>query len=263
MAVGNNWGNDVTNSLSGHSYTWRNLSVYNYSQTDTTFTVSLKVKFYGAYGSSSNLHFSAGNFSAKINIAGVQVASFVSSSDKNLYGGEANAWQVIDYSHTYSRTHSAQSLAVYTECKGVSPSNWKGTSYIGGSTIVISIPARTSYAVTYDANGGEGTVADDTKWYDETLTLSDGTGLTRDHYTLKGWNTASDGTGTHYDLGAEYTGNEAVALYAEWELNAVLGDAKVSGEWKQGMLYAKVDGEWVIPHTGFVKVNNEWIEITT
>lgn len=79
----------------------------------------------------------------------------------------------------------------------------------------ISIPALTSYNVTYNANGGSGAPATQKKYYGQTLTLSS-TKPTRTNYVFKNWNTASGGTGTTYNPGASYTANAALTLYAQW-----------------------------------------------
>lgn len=78
-----------------------------------------------------------------------------------------------------------------------------------------------TYAVTYNSNGGSGTIADDTKTYAVNMTLSDGTGFTRTNHSLVKWNTAADGSGTDYALGATYTGNAALDLYAQWHLDYI------------------------------------------
>lgn len=255
------YGNNVSNTYSGTTYTWKNLTDYTYTETATTFTVTFKVKFYLVGGQSTQIGLSRGNFSAFLNIDGTEVSSFVSTADHTLKGGEANAWEVISYSQTYTKTHSAQTKTVATQCKGVAPSNWKGTSDIAVGTITITIPAQTSYAVTYNNNGGTGTIANGTKWYGESLTLSDGTGFTRNNHDLVGWNTAANGSGTHYALGGTYTANAAVTLYAEWVLSAVTGYARVSGSIKTGIFYARVNGNIVTPHLGYVKVGGVWEQI--
>ena len=74
----------------------------------------------------------------------------------------------------------------------------------------------TKYTVTYDANGGSGSVpvAQDKQQGDD-LMLSNST-LTLSGFAQTGWNTNSEGTGTHYDLGGTYTADADVTLYAEW-----------------------------------------------
>ena len=75
----------------------------------------------------------------------------------------------------------------------------------------------TKYTVTYHVNGGSGSVpAAQDKQQGDDMMLSNST-LTRDGFAHTGWNTNSDGTGTHYDLGGTYTADADVTLYAEWD----------------------------------------------
>lgn len=94
--------------------------------------------------------------------------------------------------------------------------SWSG-SYAGTRTAsgTTNSRAKTSYTVSYNANGGSGAPSAQTKWYNESLTLSS-TNPTRTGYTFAGWNTNSSGTGTNYSAGGAYTGNAAVTLYAKW-----------------------------------------------
>ena len=84
----------------------------------------------------------------------------------------------------------------------------------------VNVPAWTSYKVSYNANGGSGVPSSQTKWKDQTLTLSS-TKPTRTGYTFSKWNTKSDGSGTSYSSGASYTANSAATLYAIWTENAL------------------------------------------
>lgn len=71
------------------------------------------------------------------------------------------------------------------------------------------------YTVLYNANGGSGAPANQTKTYGVDLTLSS-TKPTRTGYTFSKWNTKADGKGTNYNSGAKYTGNANLTLYAVW-----------------------------------------------
>ncbi|MCX6879950.1 MAG: SBBP repeat-containing protein [Verrucomicrobia bacterium] len=78
---------------------------------------------------------------------------------------------------------------------------------------------RSFYSVTYAANGANSGTAPDaqTKTQGIGLTLASNTGsLARTNYTIAGWNTAADGSGTSYGLGATYSTDAALALYAKW-----------------------------------------------
>ena len=74
--------------------------------------------------------------------------------------------------------------------------------------------------VHYDANGGSGAPADQTKTYGKDLTLSS-TKPTRGGHTFLSWNTKADGTGDTYQPGATYTHDQdggTVTMYAKWRV---------------------------------------------
>ena len=75
-----------------------------------------------------------------------------------------------------------------------------------------------NYTISFNANGGSGSVASQTKFEDTDITLPSN-GFTRDGYTFAGWNTQADGNGTSYAAGATYSANAAVTLYAQWTCN--------------------------------------------
>lgn len=89
---------------------------------------------------------------------------------------------------------------------------YKGKSYLSTSA---SISAKTHYTVAYNANGGSGAPASQTKWYGTTLKLSS-TKPTRGGYSFKNWNTAAGGGGTAYSPSGSYTANAGATLYAQW-----------------------------------------------
>ena len=118
---------------------------------------------------------------------------------------------------TYTKTRSTQTIYYHLYTDANFGTYYNGWSTLGAQTwtFTMTIPAKASYAVTFNANGGSGAPSSQTKWYDESLTLST-TKPTRTNYVFKNWNTKSDGTGTAYSSGASYTGNSALALYAQW-----------------------------------------------
>lgn len=115
-------------------------------------------------------------------------------------------------SWTVNKTHSSQKVYGYSDIQG------KAGVYSGQeskASAYVTLGAKTSYAVKYNANGGSGAPSAQTKWHGETLKLQSGT-PTRTGYNFSGWNTKADGSGTSYAAGANYTGNAAVTLYAKW-----------------------------------------------
>ena len=91
-------------------------------------------------------------------------------------------------------------------------STYGGTKTASGS---ISVGAKTSYKISYNANGGSGAPSAQTKWHGTDIKLST-TKPSRTGYTFSKWNTNASGTGTSYNSGATYTANAATTLYAVW-----------------------------------------------
>lgn len=97
--------------------------------------------------------------------------------------------------------------------------NYKGT--ISASSL-ITIPAKTSYTVTYNANGGSGTPPADTKWYGTALNLNFSTIPTRTGYTFLGYSTSSTATSATWNSSSKsYTYNSGATLYAVWSENSI------------------------------------------
>ncbi len=86
------------------------------------------------------------------------------------------------------------------------------SSYTG----TISFSATGKYTVTYNANGGSGAPANQTKTHGTTLTLSTAA-PSRSGYTFKGWATSSTATSATYQPGGTYSSNANITLYAVWE----------------------------------------------
>ena len=75
-----------------------------------------------------------------------------------------------------------------------------------------------TYTITYNANGGSGAPASQTKTYGVDLTLTEEI-PTRTGYDFQGWATTSYGS-VAYAPGATYTNNSNVTLYAVWAIQA-------------------------------------------
>lgn len=85
-------------------------------------------------------------------------------------------------------------------------------------------PTPTTYTVSFDANGGEGTMAAQifTKGKKQALTANT---FTKTDYVFSGWNTEADGSGSTYSDGQLITVENNMTLYAQWEDENVPADA--------------------------------------
>lgn len=73
-----------------------------------------------------------------------------------------------------------------------------------------------SYTVSYNANGGIGSISSQTKIEDEPMTLTTKT-PTKTGHIFKGWASSKNATEAQYQAGGTYTKNAKITLYAVWE----------------------------------------------
>ena len=106
-----------------------------------------------------------------------------------------------------------------TKADGTGTSYNPGATYTANAAVTLyAIWSAITYTVSYNANGGSGAPANQTKTYGSPLVLTEDI-PTRTNYTFVKWNTASDGTGTDYAPGGTYNANAALTLYAIWVLS--------------------------------------------
>ena len=206
----------------------------------TTYPTYITVSGYSylAVHKSRTSIFGTASFSnGAVSVGGVSVASGKSASVSSPASASGSPSAAVSRSFTFTRNvtrgHSATTVALAASATVKTGGTGCDGSASRSNSVNISVPARPSYTVSYNANGGtNGISAAQTKWHDETLTLQrdsaagykkvvSSPGQPTKVYTLKAWNTKADGTGTQYALGGSYTGNAAVTLYAVWELKYV------------------------------------------
>lgn len=143
-----------------------------------------------------------------------------------------------------------------------------GQAYGSDANITLyAVWKANTWTVKYNANGGSGAPADQTKTYGQTLKLSS-TKPTRLDYNFKGWATskanADKGT-VSYAAGANYTANAAITLYAVWELayvrprisNLTISRCDSAGNISESGTYLRYDFKWATDLTG-VYIQCQW-----
>ena len=73
----------------------------------------------------------------------------------------------------------------------------------------------TAYKITFNTNGGTGTMTSQSGNYNSKVQLNENK-FTRSGYSFAGWNTKKDGTGTSYSNKATITITGNIILYAKW-----------------------------------------------
>ena len=89
------------------------------------------------------------------------------------------------------------------------------------AVLALTVAAKPSHTVSFNANGGSGAPGNVTKWWGESLTIPN-TKPTRANYTFLGWSETADGT-VQYQPGQSYVGTSYsnYTLYAVWKLNSL------------------------------------------
>ena len=79
-----------------------------------------------------------------------------------------------------------------------------------------------TYVVTFDSNGGTGTMKEQKfdEGVEQALTMN---AFTREGYSFSKWNTVKDGSGTSYTDGQKITATADMTLYAQWTDNSSSG----------------------------------------
>lgn len=197
-------------------------------------------------------------------------AETTGSSSTYLNG---NSYMFNTYTREYSKAASTQSVMCYGQVRNTYTSSWAGPSDARGS---VTIPALSTYTVSYDGNAPSGATADVTglpssqaKVKGQTLTLATATPSLA-NYVFTGWNTAADGTGTAYATGGAYSTDAALKLYAQWTpaqiaptvtLTAFRSDQNGADK-PNGTEYIRVSAAWSLDQTGGANTTATTVDFT-
>ena len=101
----------------------------------------------------------------------------------------------------------------------VYPRDLESGKRIGDSKVILYVTVNANsiqtFTITYNANGGTGAPAAQTKTHGTALTLST-TKPTRDGYTFLGWAESKTATSAQYQPGGQFTKDADTTLYAVW-----------------------------------------------
>lgn len=187
---------------------WRAYMTY----TVTTTPTQVKVSITSGLNIPNDGYKSGRSFTCTISGTGQTTVSGSISSASRV-GVLTKAIKSVTY--TWNRASTAQTKTIKTVLKG------GGESTTSSCSASISIPALAPATITFNANGGSGTVPSAISTYVGVANTIPSNSLTRIGYTFNGWNTASDGSGTAYATGSTITPTGDVTLYAQWKTTYV------------------------------------------
>ena len=212
MATDTRHGALVTNYYNGGNYSWR------CRQTVTTTVTNETVKIVSTIAMlpSDDLHFYENDVQAGLFYDGKRIVYSTTSPDHYVKSGVA--WnRITSHTVTYTRYHTASSHKIHGSIQVIGGA-WEGLSTLSSAPLTVTIPAKPSYTITYNANGGSGAPGKGTKWYNEAFTVSS-TKPTRTGYTFVNWKIKE--TGNTVGAGGTITANSNsnYTLEAQWRIN--------------------------------------------
>ena len=131
----------------------------------------------------------------------------------------------VQLSYKVKLTNSSTTAGTYevptNEYAKLTPKDSNG---VVGQTVEFDIPkviyTISEHSMSYDANGGMGTMSAETGVAGKIVTVAQNE-FTRNNYTFTGWNTQADGKGTAYKPGDSFTlTDKDTVLYAQWSKNS-------------------------------------------
>lgn len=149
-----------------------------------------------------------------------RITSIVITTTSTTYASAAVGGNLTILSGTGNVSGSASGTIATITVTGsnVKSIRLKPSAQTRWSNIVINYETVGS-TVIFNANGGTGTMANQTASTSTALTANT---FTRAGYTFSGWNTAADGSGTSYANSANYPFTASTTLYAQWTPNNYL-----------------------------------------
>lgn len=220
---------DYSNIVSGTQYyigATTGGSDYYLSVDGSTLTQSIAGTAVTSKDSATPLEFSGSGTSWTIQFDSGYYLSLKSSKDNGKV-------QVVENAATFTASNQSGKIRLTINGYSVQKNN-SGTqfgSYANTQTDIWLEPVSggstsTTYTVTYDSNGGSGTMTDPNSPYNAGASVSvlNNTFTYSDH-TFSKWNTAADGSGTNYKGGDTFTINANTTLYAQWTQNSTGGSS--------------------------------------
>ena len=156
--------------------------------------------------------------------SGGTLAYIASKSGQNFVAdGQQHSGYVTMPAYSAIPARSGYTLKGYSMSSGATTPSlfpgddlwWSESGNWSHSFTVYCVWEASSFTVSYNATGGTGEPADQSKTTGVDLTLSS-TVPTWTGHTFSEWNTAADGRGTSYSPGGTYATDADVVLYAIW-----------------------------------------------
>ena len=224
------------------------LTVTEKSSTSTVSTLEWKLEYVAhGYAASTSVN---KDYTAVVN------GKTVASGNYNI-NGRTGTSTIKSGTIDISKTTSKQTINF--SCSMAFNLYW-GSTYSGerSASGSISVAAKTSYTVAYNANGGSGAPGKQTKWAGTDITLSN-TKPTLAGHVFQGWSSTKNGS-VSYSAGSKYTANASITLYAVWKANTYTVTYNANGgNWAPGQQTKTYGKDLTLSNTKATRTNYTFV----
>ena len=237
----------------------------NRRQGDYTVSYSARLRSDSSYTSGSR---SSGSGSHTVGSLASHTVSYNANGGSGAPGNQTKWYGSTLTLSSTKPTRTGYTFQGWATSAGGGVAYQPGQAYGNDANITLyAVWKANTWTVKYNANGGSGAPADQTKTYGQTLKLSTSKPIRTD-YNFMGWATskanADKGTVT-YAAGANYTANAGITLYAVWELayvrpritNLTISRCDSAGNISESGTYLRYDFNWATDLTG-VYIQCQW-----
>lgn len=229
-----NWNNGQTSDIKAN-YTSHTSWVHNNTTGSTDLSnINRQAKVVAMLSTGGNYAATA-NANCTATVSGYTVEkgkSTATSKSASTSGSANNASISAAYGSTITYTATAGTGYTFEGFATKNSTTLPATTYASGKTATASGYDKKNhttyyayfkanqYTVKFDANGGTGSMSDQSHTYSLSQALT-ANAFTRIGYTFEGWNTQADGIGTSYTdkqsvINLSSTDGETITLYAQW-----------------------------------------------
>lgn len=178
--------------------------------------------------------------------------SQVSLYDDN--GGIAQQWAIVQDGAGYNLISRCNGYALELSSGDTTSGTYINVSPKSSNNYQRWSFAQATHTVSYDVNGGTGTIAEQVKYYNTPLVLSDSI-PTRDGHEFSGWGISASATTPAYQPGSQYTLDADITLYALWDV----AGAVAQGTCGDSITWLLDDaGKLTISGTGSMQGDHAW-----
>ena len=208
LTISHTFATDVTISVAND--TWTSTGTSGTGGTTSVTKSGITVSSTKGYkdGTTAIREYSGCEITVSSSVGNITKIAFTSTASGTSNNGPSKIGLKSGQSGSYSYS---EKVGTWTYATGANSVVFSASAQFRWTQVVVTYSGGTTYTVTYNANGGSGTMSNGTG---ASVTIADCSFTAPSGKTFSKWNTNSSGTGTDYAVGASVT--QDLNLYAIW-----------------------------------------------